>query len=343
MRKLLFVALFFVYSSVHALPEWLVPSPVTIAIQVGKWILAKDNQEEVYYVRVQAKGTTESEARTEAFRLAVDQAVGSLLVSESEIQNGNVARHDVINYSSGYVYDFEYVNILRTPGEVTLQVDVYVRKSMIAERILVHGKSQGDLHGGKIAEAFKSIQQEQQTGDALLNAVLGDFPHKAIQVSNSKIEYINPNRQPTLTVDFRVQWRAKYLEALNEALQNTMHPVSVKSLRENGVVMYDNGCFWDCYDAFSTDPDRFTVFYNGLQENSSPMVEMLLIDVNQNIVFRKCYALMHNLYHYRTNWTFLISNNASYNNKIMLNLSNFDINKLDKVELQVRSIKDCNL
>ncbi len=61
-----------------AVPSWVIPSPITIAIQVGKWL--QSNDEEVYYVRVQSKGSTEGEARTEAFRLAVDQAVGSLLI-----------------------------------------------------------------------------------------------------------------------------------------------------------------------------------------------------------------------------------------------------------------------
>ena len=97
--------------ALSAVPDWIIPSPVTIAIQVGQWILFNDKTDELYYIRVQATGNTESQARTEAFRLAVDQAVGSLLVSENVIQNGDVTRRDLINYSSGYVYDFNYVNL----------------------------------------------------------------------------------------------------------------------------------------------------------------------------------------------------------------------------------------
>lgn len=328
---------------VLALPDWIIPSPITIAVQVGRWILSQDTNEEVYYVRVQATGDTESQARTEAFRLAVDQAVGSLLVSETEIQNGNIARHDVINYNSGYVHDFEYVNIHRDPGKVTLQIDVYVSKSKIAERLTVQGETAGELQGGRIAEAFKSIQREHQTGDQVLQAVLSDFPHKAIDVNNINVEYTNPNRQPTLNVSFEAQWNPKYLTALKEALANTMQPVHAKQLRNNGVVFFDHKCIWSCYDAFTSDENRFGVVYHGMMETSSPMLEVTLLDVHQTAVYQECYALYQNLYQYRMNWTIEIRTKVVSKQDFTINLSKMNISQLDKVDLKIIPYKQCNL
>lgn len=324
-----------------AVPSWVIPSPITIAIQVGKWL--QSNDEEVYYVRVQSKGSTEGEARTEAFRLAVDQAVGSLLVSESEIQDGTVARHDVINYSSGYVYDFEYVNIHRQSGEVILQIDVYVRKSMIADRIATNSKEQKDLQGGRIAEAFKSIQQEQKTGDNLLKAVIGDFPHKAIKVDNIDVSYSNPNRQPTLNVHFQAYWSQEYLKALQESIKNTMTPIHEKNLRENGIVFFDHKCVWSCYDAYTTDESRFAVFYNGVMDYSAPMVQVELLDVHHNPVHTTCYALYQNLYVYKSNWTFEIRSKAVTSQNFDINLANMDISVLDQVDLKIVPYRQCNL
>ena len=329
--------------ALSAVPDWIVPSPITVALQVGRWMLSADTVQEVYYIRVQSVGSTESDARKEAFRLAVDQAVGSLLVSETEVKNGNVARHDVINYSSGYVHDFEYVNIYRQNGKVTLQIDVYVSKSKIAERLTVQGQTTGELQGGRIAEAFKSIQDEHQNGDRLLKAVIGDFPHKAINVKNINVEYTNPNRQPTLNIYFELTWKSKYLTALKEALGNTMQPIHANQLRENGVVFFDHKCIWSCYEAFTTDENRFAVFYYGVMEQSAPMVQVTLLDVHQQPVYQTCYSLYQNLYQYRVNWTVEIRPKATTTQNLTVNLSNIDISRLDKVDLKIVQYRQCNL
>lgn len=326
-----------------ALPDWVIPSPITIAVQVGRWIFSQDTNEEVYYVRVQSTGDTESKARTEAFRLAVDRAVGSLLVSETEIQNGNVARHNVINYNSGYVHDFEYVNIYREPGKVTLQIDVYVSKSKIAERLTVQGTAEGELQGGRIAEAFKSIDREHKTGDQLLSAVLGDFPQRAIDVGNINVAYTNPNRQPTLNVSFELQWKPKYLTAFKEALANTMQPVNVNRLYENGVSFFDHKCIWSCYDAFTTDENRFAVVYYGMLETSSPMLQVSLLDVRGNAVYKECYSLYTKLFQYRVNRTIEIRTKLVDKQNFDVNLSKMNIGSLDKVDLKVIPYKQCNL
>lgn len=325
-----------------AIPDWLLPSPVTIAVQVGKWILFKDTNEEVFHVRVQATGNTESEARTEAFRLAVDQAVGSLLVSETEIQNGTIARNDVINYSSGYVHDFEYVNIYKESNKVTLQIDVYVSKSKIADRITVQNSTQGNLEGGRIAEAFKSIQTEKQTGDKLLQTVLNDFPQKALDVDVTNIEYSNYNRTPAITISFKVQWKPKYITALKEVMHNTMIPVQHKRLSQNGVVFFDNkGCYWDCYTAYTTDKNRFAVFYYGIHESSEPNVLVTFLDKNQNSVYSECWWFGHNLYDYRLNKTFKIYEDSITLQELSMNLNNVDISRLDTVDLKILSHNEC--
>jgi len=205
--------------ALSSIPDWLIPSPVSIVVQVGKWMLANDTEEPVYYIRVQSAGSTESEARKEAFRLAVDQAVGSLLVSETSIQDGTLQRHDVINYSSGYIHDFEYVNIHRGT-EVVLQVDVWVKKSKIAERISLDKSAEGNLQGGRIAQAFASIQQQKATSDQLLQAVLDDFPHSAYESQIDSLEYVFEDRTPYLYVHFTAWWSKSYVESLREVLEN---------------------------------------------------------------------------------------------------------------------------
>ena len=131
----------------HAIPSWLIPSPVTIAIQVGQWILSADN-ENLYQIRVQGVGNNMEEARNQAFSYAVDSAVGSLVVTETEISNQELKRHDIINYNSGYVYNFDVIDQSFHNGRVYVLMDVVVRKSDIADRIFGKSSTESEIAGG---------------------------------------------------------------------------------------------------------------------------------------------------------------------------------------------------
>ena len=326
-----------------ALPEWIIPSPITIAVQVGKWIISKDNNQEVYYVRVQATGTSETNARNEAFRLAVDQAVGSLLVSETKISNGDLKQHDVINYNSGYIQDFEYVKIHRNNGNVTLQIDVYVSKSKLAERISFPGETQEKLQGGKIAEAFRSMHRENQTGDHLLRNVLNDFPNRALDINVTNISYTPPNRRPTLNVNYSVQWKPQYVNAFKEAVSNVMHSLSTKDRPSaDGITFVDNkGCFFACYASYVTDHNRFNVLHSGLQNHAYIMIS--LRDIHNNSVYSTCMDFNHNLLKYNQNGTYNLYEDSIYNYGFTMDLGGIDVSRLDTVDLKIVSQNECNL
>jgi len=325
-----------------AVPDWVIPSPITVAIQVGKWMYKPNIDDEVYYIRVQSKGATETQARSEAFRLAVDQAVGSLLISESEIQDGNLKRHDLITYSSGYVDDFKYVNIHRGPGEVTLQVDVYVRKSMIANRIKINEKESGALAGGRIAEAFKSLEAEQKTGDAVMKAVLSDFPNKAFNIEIVNVEYAMPNRQPVLFVNYSVSWHKKYIQALKEALRATMTQTIGKNQLPNTIIFKEACIFCTGYEQYQTqDVGRLKVLYDGLTGYyKKPMLLIEILDTHQKPLYRFCERLQNNLL---VDSSLTIIDDAVTKQKIKINLAGLDVRNFDTVDLRPVTLDQCNL
>lgn len=331
----------------HAIPDWIIPSPITIALQVGKWMISQDNQEEVYYIRVQSKGATETEARNEAFRLAVDQAVGSLLVSETKIKNGNLQNHETINYSSGYIHDFEYVNIHRG-NEVVLQVDVWVKKSRIAERISVENSSSGKLQGGRIAESFRSLQEQDQAGDRLLKSVLADFPERAVNVQIKDIEYLNQNRKPILQVTFYVWWKEKYIQALRETLQNVGEEQDTDRDYWHGLALRGTiGCNgWFCDDKqYVTDQAQGDLIYKQIY-GKRPNVLVTILDIHSEPVYNQCWwwdNIQGNSY--GRNQLFgdytTIYYEAVLNNTLAIDLSNYNISNMDQVELKIVRQSSC--
>jgi hypothetical protein len=350
MRKLfvsLLLGLSMFSALAHAVPSWIIPSPITIALQLGKWMLLEDSDDEVYYIRIQSVGTTETEARTEAFRLAVDQAVGSLLVSETKILD-DILNHETINYSSGYIHDFEYVNIHREPNKVTLQVDVWVKKSKIAERISLKNSDQGELQGGRIAESFRSLQQQDLAGDRLLKGILEDFPERAVNIKIKDIEYINNNRRPILQVSFNVWWKEKYIASLREVLQTVGKEQSTDREYWSGLALRGrvqcNG--WLCDDKqYVTDKAQGDLIYREIYRKR-PNVLVTILDTHSQPVYSACYwwdNMQGN--NYGRNQLFgdytAIYYEALLTNTVQLDLTNSDISRMDRVDLQVVRQKEC--
>lgn len=205
------------------LASFFVPSPLTILLTMGKWM--KKDQVEVFYVQVQAHGKDEADARDQAFRLAVNQAVGSLLLSQTEVRDGDVRRHEIINYSSGYIQDFKILDRGYDSG-VTIRVDVWVSRSSIADRLLSESRSAGSIEGGRITEQIRSFQRERQGADSVVDAVLADYPKRAYEVVVGKTGVaMDSNRRPILQIPFRISWNEKFLDAFAEAIKTVnQHP-----------------------------------------------------------------------------------------------------------------------
>jgi len=311
-------------------------------------MLLEDSGDEVYYIRVQSVGTTETEARTEAFRLAVDQAVGSLLVSETKIINDDLS-HETINYSSGYIHNFEYVNMHREPGKVLLQVDVWVKKSKIAERISLKNSDQGELQGGRIAESFRSLQEQDSAGDRLLKGILEDFPERAVNINIKEIEYINNDRTPILQVTFNVWWKEKYIQSLRETLQtvgkeqSTDRSYSPSGLAIRGRVHCDG---WLCSDKhYVTDRARGDLIYRAIY-GKRPNVLVTILDTHNQPVYSACYwwdNMQGNSY--GRNQLFgdytAIYYEALLTNTVQIDLTDSDISRMDRVDLQVVRESQC--
>jgi hypothetical protein len=175
-------------------------------------------------VRVESSGRTESEARKEAFKVAVEYAVGSTVTSSSSVDlaKQQVNRNEIVSYSAGYVNDFKIVSQSIDNGMITLVVDVWIKKSKIADRLLGESKTSGVVEGQRLQAQHQSLQDERKAGDQLLQSVLRDYPTKSFVVkTNSTKSYFDDNRNLILEIPYNVSWDQNYLEALFEAFSKT--------------------------------------------------------------------------------------------------------------------------
>ena len=335
---------------VHALPDWLIPSPFTIALQVGKWIVLQDEPDPVYYIQVQATAKTEEQARKQAFRLAVDQAVGSLLVSETEINNQSLTRHDVINYSSGYIHDFEYVNIHQHEESVTLQIDVWVKKSKIADRLVGTVQSDLDLGGEKISESFRSRAKERSDADQLLRNVLSDFPHKAFEHRINKIDYTDKNRNPVMLIHFTAQWNQSYVTSFAETLGNIGQPADVGLLFKDpwNMQIYSTKCYsTDCARYYNLENNQVQTINNAFSWQQ-PAVKVNLYSFDNKVEAESCgwYADMMGDAHSDNLYDFngagiTLNADITLNPVFEIDLNKVNIDRLDRVVLEFTTLTEC--
>jgi len=205
--------------SVMAAP-WYQPSPVSVAITVGQWLI-KDRVE-VFYLQVRAVGVDQQQARDHAFRLAVEQALGSLIVSETVVQNNAVIRNDIINYSAGYVHDFKIVSSTQTGQGVEMVLDVWVKKSGIEDRLLGQSRNTTDLAIDQTLVQHATILKEREQGDRLLKTVLADYPARAFDITIDEIRTrLSEDRQIVFEISTRLSWNTTYLESLVQSIDAT--------------------------------------------------------------------------------------------------------------------------
>lgn len=198
----------------------LMPSPLSVVLMVGRW-MAEPGPARVYYIRVQARGATENEARREAYKRAIEEAVGSLVLSESAVVNQDLKRREITEYSSGYIDRFKVLNQYHDGGHFVIDMDVWVKHSQIADRLLIKSESSGKIDGLRIQEQVKSLNYERDQGRHVLTLVIADYPERAYDIKDQDLEVRYVNRQPEITVKFDLGLNPTYMVALWETLKET--------------------------------------------------------------------------------------------------------------------------
>jgi hypothetical protein len=281
----------------------LTPSPLGVAITVGQW-LVKDRKR-VFEVEVEARAPTLQQARDQAFRLAIERAVGTMVLSETEVRSSRINRDDIITYSSGYVDRFEVLGQDSVGGEVRVRMRIWVSHSAISTRLLARSQADTVIDGERFAEQAKSVQQERLSGDRLLAAVLRDYPHRAFSADIGRIELWEDNRLIKLLVPFTLRMDYNYLTSLSEGLEQTsQRPAAghcTTSLHSNpcgnqtlirvvsGRPPAGSGRFfgWNTTSGFN-DAAKMNMIYNTMIA-SKPAILLTVTDQQGRRAFRSCY------------------------------------------------------
>lgn len=250
----------------------------------------KINPKDPGYVRSVGNGTTLENAKNDAFKNAITLIVGTAVLSEQESRKDNLTKNDIINYSAGYVDNYQIINKIENPNDVTVIVDVIVKSSKIHERVLNTGRTEKQIEGDRLSTQYNTYLQEQQSGDVFLGAILNDYPIRAFEIKQGKHEFIlDNNRRAILIVPFEMRWSYKYLVALNEALSKVHHGDRNSFERIN--VVSKNPKDWivgrtDTY--YFNDSGQPEQLKNTFR--SKFFIQATIKDGNGDVIFAECYT-----------------------------------------------------
>jgi hypothetical protein len=338
------LALILATGPVLATPWW-VPSPLSVALTVGSWTL-KDRVE-VFYVQVQAHGRDETDAREQAFRLAVNQAVGSLLLSHTDARNGEVLRRDIINYSSGHIHDFKILSREHRDGGILIQADVWVRKSQIADRLLNESRAAGRIEGGRIGAQIETFHAERQGADRVLAAVLADYPRRAYDITVGRTRVSVHNRVTYLEVPVSIRWNQQFVASLAEAVR-TVNPNP-----------HCGGWLADCRNimtrvtvgrqqAWFDDDKTYWIFHRAMIA-PQPQILLELQDSLGQTVDKFCFQAAQIDHSSYVGWYFAdidggdirININSERSGPLMIETKDLPVNRLDRVAVSVVPMSQC--
>jgi hypothetical protein len=194
-------------------------SVVRIALNLGS------GRQDYVQVDVVAEGATVEQARSEGFRTAVNQAVGSVVATQTQTQNQQLIRDEIVNYSSGFVDRFEILEQQNLGARTQLKMRVWVAESRLAHRLLAQSYDSQSVPGGRIGAQVESLLEERQQGDRLIEAVMVDYPHRAfdVRIGKSRVNF-DDYRRASIVTDVTIRWDTRFTDAVRDTLRRTRDP-----------------------------------------------------------------------------------------------------------------------
>jgi hypothetical protein len=172
------------------------------------------------YIRTTGVGNTYEEAKTNAFKEAIEYQVGVVIASERESYNDKLIKNEILAYSSAFVDEYKIISQQNIGNKVQVVVDIKLSLLRISDRILSKGKDSKNLDGSKHDNQYKSFLENKQNGDRILSSVLNDYPRRAYDIKQSDyMVKIDTYRNLLLTIPYTMAWNPNYIASLNDAIK----------------------------------------------------------------------------------------------------------------------------
>ena len=171
------------------------------------------------YIRVTGEATTIEQAKENAFRTAVQQRAGAIVLSEREARMSSLTKDNISVFSAGYINDFKIIDITQNGSTIRITMDVLVAESKLLNQVLTTGKTEQGIDGNRAGVAVSTYLDQKDKGDQMLDMVLSTYPQNAYTIKQKPfVIAVDTYRNTLIQVPYTIEWNKDYIYALNEAL-----------------------------------------------------------------------------------------------------------------------------
>jgi len=181
-------------------------------------------------VRVTGEGVTKALALHDACRNAVEQVTGTLILSESQVEDGELIRDKIIAFSNGKVDDFEIVEATKGgDGSWSITIDANVLVMKLIEELRVNNVTlKSNVESEAMSQLGEAVSREERdhTAAKTIKELMQYFPQCIWTVKPTGKLRTQPNRTSggELIVAHKVRfeittakWK-RFVNALNRLL-----------------------------------------------------------------------------------------------------------------------------
>ena len=254
-------------------------------------------------IRAVGTGSSVEEAKNNAFRNAIEFKIGTMVLSEREVNNLTLAKDSLLIYSAGYVDNYKVIDTININGKFKVILDVYVSNSKLSDRIIGAQGTQAGFDGIRHDAQFNTYIDEREAGDKILQTVLKDYPHRAYKLVQQPYTIrLDANRNAYINVPYDLSWDYNYLTALNDVMKLTSDNYSARNSFFNGMLTNKNASviiqsknpnnvfFGEQNHYDFQDMIRFRLMQNAFYDNREIRLKMTIKDGNFNVVHTSCWA-----------------------------------------------------
>jgi hypothetical protein len=324
---------------------------------VACFLFVKDVVADTKYIRVTGESYTIEQAKENAFRTAVQQRVGAIVLSERQATLGKLIKDDISLFSAGYVDDYKIIDITQNGSTFKITMDVLVADSKLFNQTLSRGKTSQGVDGEKTLTALSTFIEQKEKGDRMLEMVLSTYPQNAYIVSQQPYTLtVDSYRNTVFVVPYSLKWNYDFIVAMNEAmtlLENKVDFIGFMNLAPGNVIIMAKDPKNLIFGSKNVYKFNDIITLNKIKNSigsREPRLRLLMTDNSNNILYETCYmpdslsGRKASFYGIGEPKVFTIHGNEKESGVLTFVIKpehNYIIQRANKVEVQIATDSQC--
>jgi len=179
--------------------------------------------EKLEKVVVSGMGASIDAARQNALRAAVEQVVGTHLLSDTMVENSQMINDAILSYSGGYVKQSRVISTRKDTDLFVVQVEAVVVSTRVRRKLEELNIAVRKVDGGSLFGEAATRIDEKRDGASLLGHLTRKFPQAAYRFAIGKpvIDRVDhATNKATVKVPVVATWDREFLDEYLAAVKN---------------------------------------------------------------------------------------------------------------------------